>query len=509
MITIHARESFFIPKKAIPNAVQEDLVHSFTHYFFNEKACNECEFKQDRLQSETKITPTCEECAAFQGGARLCETVKIGKKRYLKTPTGNWSALSKVLDREGVEYKVKSHFPNVPMERRIRFTGTYKGKYQEEAVQAIIEKRRGVIKAPPRSGKTVMGAAAICKIGKKTMILASQREWLLGFKETFVGSKTQEALTTCRPSQIGIAKRLADFEKYDICLVTVQTFYSEAGQKLLRAVRDMFSVVMVDEIHTGAAPQYASILNKLNCRWKIGLSGTPDRKDGRYVLMRDIMGPVIYEAKIERLRPEVRLVRTGYTRPSKGQVMWTRMVSGLEKDPARLKLIAKWAIKDAKNGHMVLIPFAQITPIKALVMAINKMAGKTIAQPFFGGLKKDQRDKFLQQARTYRIKILVGNIKLLSTGTNIPRASALYEVTPSSNLPNANQRFSRVLTPFDGKPQPIIRLFLDDVQIRRACMRTEFWQVLKPVFKPIISRVDEQTLKDYLAGKDQKMKVEL
>ncbi|WP_440705518.1 hypothetical protein, partial [Klebsiella pneumoniae] len=75
--------------------------------------------------------------------------------------------------------------------------------YQPAAVDAILKKKRGVLKAPPRSGKTVMGAAAVCRLGKKTIIMASQREWILGFQETFIGSDTQAALTNCRKTQIG------------------------------------------------------------------------------------------------------------------------------------------------------------------------------------------------------------------------------------------------------------------------------------------------------------------
>jgi len=165
-------------------------------------------------------------------------------------------------------------------------------------------------------------------------------------------------------------------------------------------------------------------------------------------------------------------------------------------------------LQDVKNGHMVLIPFAQVAPIKALVAAINTMAGKTVAYPFYGGLKKADRDKYIEGARRYTHKILVGNIKLLSTGTNIPRASCLYESTLSSNMENAEQRVSRILTPMDGKITPILRIFLDDAHVRRACLRTEWFGCIKPMFKPVISEKDTEILKAYFADKDRVPKVE-
>jgi len=504
MITVHAREALLIKQSKIPIAVRDEIIDKYRFRFYETKACEQCEFYEERMAQKDQHLEVCDQCAAFKGGADLAAPVIIGKTRYIKTPIGDALGLKKLLDKRGIAFKFKKHFPTTMMKRQIKFTGTLKD-YQPAAVTAMVKKKRGILKAPPRSGKTVMAAAAICKIGRKTIIMASQREWLLGFKETFIGSPTQKALTNCRESQIGFARTYEDFLKYDICLVTVQTFYSAGGERLLRKIRDLCPVIVVDEVHTSAAPKYAKVLASLNCEYKLGLSGTPDRKDGRMKLTDTLMGPWVADIKVERLRPHVRLVRTGFVANYKGQVPWVRMVSALEKDPHRLKLIAQWAIRDAKNGHMVLIPFAQVTPIKALVMAINKLAGKELAFPFYGGLKKRDRDLYIENARKYKAKILVGNIKLLSTGTNIPRASALYETTLSSNAPNAEQRFSRILTPYDGKPQPIIRFFLDNTNVRRRCMSFEFYKVLKPSFKPVISETDSEVMKSYLANKDKSM----
>lgn len=261
---------------------------------------------------------------------------------------------------------------------------------------------------------------------------------------------------------------------------------------------------LVHNCHKSAASEYAKCLSKLNVRYLWGLSGTPERKDGKDIIMRQLVGPDLYEAEVPQLQGEVRLTRTEFSANTKGNQMWPRMVSKIENDEARLKLIAKWAIKDAKNGHMVLIPFAQVKPIQKLVKIINDLVGSDIARPFYGGLKKKDRDTYLQEARQYKIKILVGNIGLLSTGTNIPRASALYEVTMSSNLPNAQQRFARILTPYDDKPTPLYRFFLDDSQVRRRCMSNEFWKCLMPKFKPKLAEADAQILKSYFSAQDKK-----
>lgn len=502
-IVIHGREAFFLKKKDLPYKTYTKILQSYTFNFFEERVCNDCELKEHRLKEPSGLTPTCTECAALLGSTVMARDEKVGKNTYLRVPIGNWVPLKKHLTQAGLNYSVKRHHPRTKMKRAIKFTGTYRDKYQEEAVEAMLTKKRGVVRAPPRSGKTVMFSAFACKLGEKTLIIASQIEWLMGFQETFIGSPTQPALTNCRPTQIGLCKKYSDFLKYDVCLVTVQTFYNESGQRLLKKIRDMFGCVGIDEVHKSAATEYAKVIAQLNNRYRIGLSGTPERKDGKDVIMRQLLGPDIYEAEVPQLKGEVRITRTEFSQNTRGNQLWPRMVSKLENDKARLELIAKWAIRDAKNGHMVLIPFAQVKPIKELVKIINEMAGKDIARPFYGGLKKVDRARYLQAARKYKIKILVGNIALLSTGTNIPRASALYEVTMSSNLPNAQQRFARILTPYDDKPTPLYRLFLDDTSVRRRCMSNEFFKCLMSKFRPTVSDKDMQILKSYFAGKDK------
>src|SRR5882672_2283276 len=244
MITLQAREAIYIKRESIPRELREELINKYTFRFYEDKACAQCEFLPER-HSET-----CDECAAYKGGAQLAQEVKLGDSRYIKTPIGDSAGLVKVLQKNDIEFKVKKHYPQQEMKRKIKFTGTLKD-FQREAVDAIKKKKRGVVKAPPRSGKTVLSTAAVCEIGKKTIIMASQRDWLVGFQETFIGSGTQKPLTSCKPSQIGFARTLEDFKKYDVCLVTVQTFWNERGQKLLRKIRDWFSVICIDEVHTG------------------------------------------------------------------------------------------------------------------------------------------------------------------------------------------------------------------------------------------------------------------
>jgi superfamily II DNA or RNA helicase len=492
-ITIWAREALFTRSDRLPEALIDKILDKYHYRFYEEKACQSCEFLFERPG------PMCEDCGANKGAAILSREIKVDGITYLKMPIGDADAALDLFDDFKIKYKLKADHPRAPIKRKITFTGELYD-YQRTVVDVMHSERRGVIKAPPRSGKTVCGSAFICEVGEKAIILASQREWLLGFQETFIGSETQEAMTDCLPSQIGFCKKPSDFDKYDICLVTPQTFLRHP--EWLDEVCEKASVVIVDEVRLSAAPKYAKVVAALNARHYIGLDGTPSRsKDGRYVLVENLIGPIIARPKVEFLSPKIKLIRTKFKRSYKMGVPWNKIVDDLEFDEERMKLIAKWAIMDANHNHMVLIPMLRVDAIKRLVNEINHQAGEIIAKPFTGDLPRKKRDATLQEARQYKVKILVGTTKLLSVGTNIPRASCLYDVSLSSNEENCEQRNRRTLTKYEGKPYPILRIFLDDMSVRKRCLAMEYWKIIKPLIKPIITEEDEAILKQYLADK--------
>lgn len=493
-VRVIRREAIYIPIKDLTPKVQDRLKEKLTFSFFKkEKICRDCEWFHER------INDICESCANYTGSYELASRVKVKDNRYFKLPVGSWKTIRTFLEKH-IEIKVKSKHPDVPI-RPFKFTGDFRDG-QKEAIKAMLKYKRGILQAPPRSGKTVMGTALVSILRQKTLILASQRDWLMGFKETFVGSETQKPLTNLKPLRIKLCKTLKDFQEHDVCLATVQTFYSPGGEKLLKKLRDMFNVILVDEVHTAAADKYAHITSKLNAEYFIGFSGTPTRKDMKEVLIENIIGPVFYKMETVRLKPQVKLTRTGFSRETRrGVTPWAHLVSKLENDKKRIRVIAKQALADMADGHMILIPVAQVKPIAKIVAEINKLAGKKVAYSFTGSLKKQLRDEYIQKARDYKIKILVGTQKILSVGINIPRASMLYETVLSSNLQNAEQRMARVLTPMEGKPQPVIRYFLDDCGVRRNCMRNEFYRVLMPIFKPLISAKDKELLEFYFKAK--------
>lgn len=493
-IKIYLKDAIYVPLKHVDEDVMEQVRERWEkHIYMKEATCEKCEYFSERPSD------VCSGCPNYKGLYKLHQNtdlkVKGEYRPMLRLPYGDRVGIKKIF---GDNLKVVDKTPEIPMRRPFEMTIKLH-EDQKPAVKKMAATRSGVLKSPPRSGKTVMGAASIAKLGLKTLICAGQQDWLDNFLETFVGSDTQPAMTTISKKRVGMCKKLEDFEKYDVALCTYQTFLSKSGKKLLNKIKNKFSVLVVDEVQGAAALEFSRVVSTFNCRYKWGLSGTPERKDTLEWVIYKVFGKIFHENKIARLRPRIEVVEPPFV--GKLPKTWTFAVGSLEKNPKRLKHIAETAVKDMKAGHVIFIPMARVPVINALTQAINMLAGKMVAAAFHGKTKKKDRKFIIDRARNRKVKCLVGNSRLLSTGINIPVASMLYQLTPSSNLPKADQRFSRILTPCEGKPQPIVKYWIDDIDLVRTCLRTEHFGCMVPTFKPIIDPRTKAKLEAYFRNK--------
>jgi len=463
--TIYIRERCYIPENLLDLSRVETL---FTRTCFDEGRCNTCEWYNSRP------CDMCEDCPAYLGTYTLYNQKTVQGVDYIGLPLGARTKIRKLVPN--LKDVPKRDLRCVTKFRYdIEFTGDLRD-HQREAVDALKKSGYGVLKAPPRSGKTVMFIALAIELGYKTLILANQYDFLQQFYETLCGSATQESLTNIPDIEkfsgvkiCGIANKLEDYFKYDICLSTYQTFISEMGQKRFARIKGLFGTVGVDEVHKGNATHFAKVLSNLHPKYKYGLTATPERKDGRSFLVDHIIGPVTHEVEIKRLRPEVKFIETGFSKEYK---IWVYAMRGLEKSEARNELIVDNVFKQLKEGHSIVIPLCFRSHIDTIVEMINSRARRKIAEPFHGGQSKEQRTAIIIAARKGKVKVVVGMRQMIQLGINVPKWSAIFEVIPISNPPNHEQEVSRILTPMEGKPRPLILYFIDNNGAGKGCLRT-------------------------------------
>ncbi len=238
------------------------------------------------------------------------------------------------------------------------------------------------------------------------------------------------------------------------------------------------SKILVHNCHKMAANCFLEVISQMPSRYKFGCSATPDRKDKREVLVYQVLGPVVSETKIESMLPTVLVVETGLgPKRGTGPKQWTNAMKWLANCEGRNKLIVDMVMRDLDAGHSIVIPSVFKEHIFYLTKIINKEFGKNIAESFVGGgnkLNKEIREKILERAKRGDTRVVVGTRSLLQLGLNVPRWSCLYSIFPISNKPNLKQETSRIRTPMEGKQDPIIRFFVDNLEQSLFCFRSSF-----------------------------------
>lgn len=446
----------------------------FTHMQYEEQQCDKCEYRPDRH------CEVCDECPAFLGQVSLWKRELKGPNEisWIGVPIGNRKKLKKWT--EGYKLDIHDFRTNVSMRSKLKFTGTPHA-FQDKAVIALIAAGYGVLEAPPRSGKTVMAVDLSCRLRKKTLILASQHDWLEQFLDTY------HTMTNCLALEERLGRKVVDIctdpkkmANLDVCLATYQSFMDikgRDGKRRMRAIKRMFSIVIVDEVHKASSTHFARVLSMLNAWRKFGLTGTYDRKDGSHVITNDIMGPITVSTSVGTLVPTVQLIVTPASTTYNYKV-WTYAMRYLANHKERNELIVKHAIKDIKAGRSIVIPVGVVQHAIDLVEAINLHFGREVAVAFTSktASNKTRRKQILEDARSYKIKCIVGTRQLVQTGINIPRWDTLYEVCPISNPPNMQQETSRIRTDVPGKKPPLIKHFIEDFGPSKGCFRTCYFQ---------------------------------
>jgi len=178
--------------------------------------------------------------------------------------------------------------------------------YQDAALAAWESAdRRGVVVLPTGAGKTLVAALAIARAATRALVLVPTIDLCHQMRQEFT-----QALGV--PDEaVGIV--CAGDREWDRPIV-VSTYDSAAAT--LGRIAD-FGLLVADEVHHLPAPGYRAIAEAATAPYRLGLSATLARSDGREADLDALIGPVVSTERPETLSAE------GYLAPY--QVMTLRV----------------------------------------------------------------------------------------------------------------------------------------------------------------------------------------
>ena len=156
--------------------------------------------------------------------------------------------------------------------------------YQDEALEAWrAAKGRGVVVLPTGAGKTHVACLAIDDRRRSTLVLAPTldlvRQWYDVLRATF-----------------GVPVGVIGGGDYGVEALTVSTY--DSAYLHMEHLGDKFGLLVFDECHHLPGPAYALAARAAVAPFRLGLTATPERADGRHADFDELVGPVVYRKDI-------------------------------------------------------------------------------------------------------------------------------------------------------------------------------------------------------------------
>ena len=466
---------------------------------FDERACAGCEYRMERFSEYP-----CGGCPAYKGHFKTYKEATFKGIPVVGLPRGELHNIAQftgeIPEIEDIRcFKEMSEelcsrweWKRTLFPEQQRIVNSYlQGNFLHDNIN--IREPYGIIVSPPRTGKTTILLHIAYLLKLKTLVIANQDDLLLNFKKDLEDSTNiLDIEATDNRIYHGIAKTTDEILNLDIAFTTWQGFNTSSGKLTTRDLRGKIGLLIVDESHRSASPVYGDVVASFDAAFRIGTTATAKRKDGLHKRMNHILGPVTVTGHIDTLTPKWSLHYTNFSYQRK-QVNWVTFISNMFKNEKRTQLIMNYLRRDLDNGRYIVIPVSRRAVCMDWVKRINKMGYS--AEAFVAG---SDRDAIVERARRGKTRVVVGIRSILSTGVNVPKWDCLYEVEPISNDPNFYQEYSRICTTLEGKPQPVIRMFVDDAGPSYGCFRT-CYKRLKDL--PPMNKITEERARDILQGR--------
>ena len=219
------------------------------------------------------------------------------KRKLFKVKPMYYFDLIRELEKLGVYVVNRTNLKDTyPLSFNIELKVTLR-PYQEEAVNAWLKNRKGIIALPTGAGKTVIALAIIAKLREKTLIVTYTKDQMMQWREMLL------KYTTITLDKIGLyygdVKKLAP-----ITITTYQTAY-----KHINRLSPFFSLLVIDEVHHLPAEKFRYIAFNSFALHRLGLSATVIREDGKHEELFPLMGGIVYWKTANEL------VEEGYLAP--------------------------------------------------------------------------------------------------------------------------------------------------------------------------------------------------
>ena len=237
---------------------------------------------------------------AFQGGTLRVEGLASGevpqglppsvawdpREAVHRAPAVDYAAVVLALRAQGVEA-----IDDARGYQTLTLTPTARHEpfpYQTEALEAWRRHRcRGVVVLPTGAGKTYVATLAILSRQRSTLVVVPTLDLLNQWYDVLAAA-------------FGVPVGIVGGGYHEVLDLTVTTY--DSAHLHMDRLGDRFGLVVFDECHHLPSPSYATAARMCLAPYRLGLTATPERPDGR--TSDEAVGPIVYRKDITELSGE-------------------------------------------------------------------------------------------------------------------------------------------------------------------------------------------------------------
>jgi superfamily II DNA or RNA helicase len=354
--------------------------------------------------------------------------------------------------------------------------------FQKEIIETFIKKDgNGLICVPCGYGKTFM-ALNIAVLLKKRLLIVVDKEFLMNQWKSEIENFIQGA-------RVGILqgnKVQIDAEKYDITICMIQTI---CRREFPEGFFDEYGFTIFDECHHLGAAYFCQALKKIQTRYMLGLSATPDREDGLSKVFEYHLGEPVY--KNTKREPDKEAVVKAVWFSSEDPT-YTEVPVNWRGEPVTAKLLNQVAEFEPRNNKILSLidEYAQ-DPNRFILILSDRISqlewfekalgAKYLHGYYIGGMKQAKLD---DNATT--CQILLATYQMASEAFSVKKLNTVVLATPRKNVEQSTGRIFRQRID-ERKVAPHIVDIIDSHEChkRRWYIRQKFYKECQYTFQHI------------------------
>ncbi len=341
--------------------------------------------------------------------------------------------------------------------------------YQVQASEIGFGRGIGLIASCVGSGKTEIACELIRRFSTYTAFLVHRKELLYQAKERLESrlgievGQIGDGKVDVKPVTVMMFQALARYIEDEKDLMVKDTFNLEEDETEIMNVTDIlqkFSCVIVDEVvHVPARTFYKVLTRFDNCRYRFGLSASPDREDGQDMVIFAGVGSIIHRVTASELikqgylvKPTIHMIKIP-SNPDvhRGDMYQTIYKNYITENPARNGRIVEEAYDMIKDGRKVLILVDRIKHgdiiqkmLKEYCLHLESPVKIRLAK-VKGELSTTLRKKIMKEFIAGELDCVIATSSLYQEGVDIPIADGLVIAGGGKSKTKTRQMVGRVL----------------------------------------------------------------